>query len=72
MIVNTTISREKKIQKQSLLCNMLMQKLYEDCMSDSQGCSEKGYIHNYTRMQNDITKLRHELNDLSKLLNNTW
>lgn len=72
MKVNTTISREKKIQKQSALCNLLMQKLYEDCMSNSEGCSEKGYIYHYTRMQNNITHLRNELSDLSKLFNNTW
>ena len=72
MMVNITISREKKIQKQSLLCNVLMQKLYEDCMFYSEGCCDRGYIKNYTRMQNDITKLRNELNELSKLLNNTW
>lgn len=64
--------REKQINFQSELCNMLMQKLYNDCISNSTGCCDIGYIKNYTRIQNDITKLRNELNELSKLLNNTW
>ena len=64
--------REKQINFQSELCNMLMQKLYNDCISNSTGCCDIGYIKNYTRMQNDITKLRNELNELSKLLNNNW
>ena len=64
--------REKQINFQSELCNMLMQKLHNDCIFNSIGCCDIGYIKNYTRIQNDITKLRNELNDLSQLLNNTW
>ena len=64
--------REKQINFQSELCNMLMTKLHNDCISNSAGCCDSGYIKNYTRMQNDITKLRNELNELSKLLNNNW
>ena len=64
--------REKQINFQAELCSMLMQKLHNDCNSNSCGCPEIGYIKNYTRMQSDITRLRTELNSLSKLLNNTW
>lgn len=64
--------REKQINFQSELCNMLMTKLHHDCINNSEGCSDRGYIKNYTRIQNDIIKLRNELSELSKLLNNTW
>ena len=65
------IKREDKIKNQALMCNMLMQKLYDDCTYYSVNCPDVGYIPKYTKMQNDITKLRNELSDLSKLLDNT-
>lgn len=64
--------REKQINFQSELCDMLMQKIHNDCVIASDGCSEKGYIRNYTRIKNNITHLRNELNELSKLLDNNW
>ena len=63
--------REEKIKNQVTLCNCMMQKIYEDCILNSAGCTEKGYIPNYTKIQNNIIHLRNELSDLSKLFNNT-
>ena len=57
----------KKISDQVLFCSVLMGRIKADIENAQQ--DSFGKISRYTAMQNDIIRLRRELNDLREMLN---
>lgn len=57
----------KKIQKQAEFCLDLMQRLHKEIKADVDEHAWSG-MYNHTQKQNDIIRLRRELNKLNKLL----
>lgn len=59
----------KKIIKQADFCLELMQRLNAEIKADQSGNKYADCIWYHTRKQNDIIRLRRELNRLHKMLN---
>lgn len=57
------------IIKQLLFCNALFLRLQRDINNAEEESAMKVYLHNYSRMQDDIKRIRRELLILSKMLN---
>lgn len=56
---------EEEIKKQNVFCKQLADRLYVDTVA----FKWTNYTTNHTRIQNDIVRLRRELNELSKMFN---
>lgn len=54
---------EEEIKNQNIFCKQLSDRLYCDTLN----FSWSNYQTNHTRIQNDIVRLRRELNTLSKM-----
>ena len=59
-----------KVQKQADFCMELMRRLCAD-IKDAPDCTYYG-LEKHTQKQNDVVRLRRELNKLYKLLNPYW